>query len=150
MKYARIENNIAVEIFEHATIKPDEVHPEVIANQFIAVPSIVDVGWSNITGSWVAPEPELNPTVFIEPPKAKIMSPVSFKLLFTSAERVAIRAERQNDPIIDDFFDIIDDQRLNSVSLTSAQTIECIDYLQSKGLISEERANAIKSGDITS
>lgn len=32
------------------------------------------------------------------------VSPVQYKLLFTSQERIAIRAERQTDAVIDDFF----------------------------------------------
>ena len=72
-----------------------------------------------------------------------IISPVQFKLLFTSEERVAIKSARTTDPVIDDFFDIIDDPRLSEVNLNLTSTIDALKYLVTKNLITEVRKNQI-------
>ena len=68
------------------------------------------------------------------------VSPVQYKLLFTSAERIAIRAERQTDAVIDDFFDIIDDPRLDGVDVNGAASVSAVNYMQGQGLLTEARA----------
>lgn len=137
--YARIINNVAVDV---STNPQEEFHPD-IAAQFEPVPDEVKQGWiRNEAGEWEAPAP--TPT----PPEAPKVSPAEFKLLFTSVERVAIKAARATDPVIDDFFEIVEDQRLTYVDLGLQSTKDAIGYLQSKGLLTAERADAILSGKL--
>ena len=84
------------------------------------------------------------PAVFVPPQ----VSPVQFKLLFTSAERIAIKSERKTDPVIDDFFDIVDDQRLTQVDLGLKSTQDALAYLVTKQLLKEERKLQIIAGEL--
>ena len=79
------------------------------------------------------------------PPK---VSPVEFKLLFTPQERVAIKVAQASDPVIDDFYDIVEDPRLTVVDLGLQSTKYAIGYLQLKGLLTAERAAEILAGKI--
>ena len=85
------------------------------------------------------------PTEPVEPTNTDfyIISPVQFKLLFTSEERVAIKSARTSDPVIDDFFDIIDDPRLSIVNLKLSSTSEALTYFVTKNLITQVRKNEI-------
>ena len=76
------------------------------------------------------------PTEPVEPTNTDfyIISPVQFKLLFTSEERLAIKSARTSDPVIDDFFDIIDDPRLSIVNLKLSSTSEALTYFVTKNL----------------
>src|SRR5574343_1577031 len=67
---------------------------------------LVEVGWTYIGGAFIPP--------VVIPPS---VSPPEFKLLFTSNERVAIKAARSTDPVIADFMDIVEDPRLTTVNL---------------------------------
>lgn len=91
------------------------------------------------------PEPvEVTPTV----ETLERISPVEFKLRFTPQERVAIRAARQTDAMVDDFFDIIDDPRLTYVDLTLTSTIEAVNYLASVNLIAADRVDEILDTEV--
>lgn len=93
----------------------------------------------------VVPEPFVSPPA-PEPiiPDIKI-SPIEFKLLFTTAERIAIKEERATDPVIDDFYSIVEDPRLTEVNLSLSSTKNAINYLVSKNLITATRKNEILS-----
>lgn len=143
MKKAWIEND---RIRDIAPGNPDELyHPAVAALYNTEVPDEAANGDGWVNGQLVKPEPMVLEPVTIEPVAPKI-SPVEFKLLFTSAERVAIKAARTSDPIIDDFFDIVEDPRLTLVDLGLQSTKDAIDYLESKALITAERKAEILKG----
>jgi hypothetical protein len=74
------------------------------------------------------------------------ISPVEFKLCFTPQERIAIKAARATDPVLEDAFDILDDPRLTFVDLTLASTQGLIDYCVAQGHVTDERAVQIKAG----
>lgn len=84
------------------------------------------------------------------------VSPPTFKLLFTPQERIGIRAARsytgtaqagkELKAILDDWFEIIDDPRLQYVDLALPQTQEGINFLVTVGLLTAERAAEIKQG----
>ncbi|MBP8813919.1 MAG: hypothetical protein KBE25_06330 [Laribacter sp.] len=76
------------------------------------------------------------------------VSPVEFKLLFTADERVAINEVRASDPVIEDFFSIVEDPRLTFVNLELESTREALGYLVSKSLVSAERSIEILAGVI--
>lgn len=101
-------------------------------------------GWVN--GQLVKPEPPAPvepPEPVATPPK---VSPVEFKLLFTSAERVATKAARTSDPVVDDFYDIIEDPRLTHVDLGLQSTKDALVYMASQRLLTTERVEEILSG----
>lgn len=98
--------------------------------------------FSDETGDEYAFEPD---APVVEPPK---VSPVEFKLLFTAGERVAIKAARASDPVIDDFFSIIEDPRLTHVNLGLQSTQDALGYLETKGLITDARRVQILAGQV--
>ena len=139
--YARIINNVAVDVSPNPQ---EEFHPD-IAAQFEPVPDEVKQGWiRNEAGEWEAPapSPEPEPT----PSEATKVSPVEFKLLFTSAERVAIKAARATDQVIDDFYDIVEDPRLTFVDLGLQSTQDALSYMVAQGLLTAERRSEILAG----
>ena len=86
------------------------------------------------------------PTEIPLPAEAPRPSPVQFKLLFTPTERVAMNAAKSTDPVLQDFFNIVDDPRLAYVDLGLESTKQAIQYLASKDLIAPERIDQILSG----
>ena len=144
-KQARIVDDVAVDVVSG---DPAEMfHPD-IAAQFEPIPDNVETGWRRDpqTDAWSAPAPvEPQP----EPPaEASKVSPVEFKLLFSAQERVAIKAARATDPVIDDFFAIVEDPRLTHVNLGLQSTQDALAYLEAKGLITTDRRVQILAGQV--
>ena len=141
--FARIINNVAVDV---STNPQEQFHPD-IAAKFEPVPDDVQAGWArNEAGEWEAPAPTPEPTP--APTESPKVSPVEFKLLFTAGERVAIKAARASDPVIDDFLSIIEDPRLTHVNLGLQSTQDALGYLETKGLITDARRVQILAGKI--
>lgn len=80
-------------------------------------------GWSD--GKTIYADTDKSFTVAADLPK---VSPVEFKLLFTSAERLAINAARQSDLALDDFYKILDDPRLTEVDMNLESNQAAIEY----------------------
>lgn len=57
------------------------------------------------------------------------VNPVQFQLLFTGAERVKARSLRATDPVLDDFWRLLDDQRTITVNLSSVTVQEAVEYI---------------------
>lgn len=76
------------------------------------------------------------------------VSPIEFKLLFSAQERVAIKAARQTDPVIEDFFSIVEDPRLTHVNLALQSTQDALTYLEVNGFITTERRQEILAGQV--
>lgn len=74
------------------------------------------------------------------------LSPVQFKMCFTSQERIAIKALRATNPILEDAYEILDDPRLTTVDMALASNQQMIDYLVTLGVLTAERAAEIKAG----
>ena len=124
-------------------------HPDVAKFYATGVPDEAENGWVLENGAWRAPQvvamssasaPELTASLKV--------SPVQFKLLFTASERVAIKTARTSDPIIDDFYDIVEDPRLTYVDLELNSIQSAISYLQSKGLLTAERGTEVLAGKL--
>lgn len=141
--FARIINDVAVDVSSNPA---EEFHPS-IAAEFEPVPDEVQVGWGrNEDGEWEAPTPTPEPTP--APTESPKVSPVEFKLLFAPAERVAIKAARATDPVIDDFYDIVEDPRLTHVDLGLQSTKDALSYMVAQGLLTEERRLEILAGQV--
>ena len=114
MKYAYIRDGIVVHV---SSLSSEFVESAAVVTALDT--DIVKVGY------------RYDGVAFIPPVSTPIteISPIEFKLRFTSAERVKIRAARATDPAIDDFMDIIDDQHLQIVHLTLPETIGAVTYI---------------------
>lgn len=136
--FARVIDGYAVDV----SVSPEtDFHPD-IAAQFVSVPDPVRPGWVKVAGVWQAPAaPE--PVAAV----AARVSPVQFKLLFTAAERVAIKAARASNAVVDDYFSIVDDARLTHVDLGLSSTAAGLAYLVAKNLLTAERAAAILANE---
>ena len=73
-----------------------------------------------------------------------VPSSTQFKLLFTSMERVAIKGSA--DPIVQDFFSIVEDPRLTHVDLGLKSTQDALDYMTAIGIIAAGRKAEILTG----
>lgn len=143
MNNARIIDNVAVDVSRNPY---EQFHPS-IAEEFVPVLDEVQQGWIRTeAGEWSAPESLPEPTP--APTEAPKVSPVEFKLLFTSPERVAIKAARASDPVIDDFFDIVEDPRLTEVNLGLQSTKDALSYMVDQQLLTAERREQILSGQV--
>lgn len=141
MNYARVINDVAVDV---CTDPATHFHPD-IAKQFEQVPDNVNQGWIRKDGVWSAPEPAPQPEP--EPVYPKV-TPVQFKLLFTSPERVAIKAARATDPVVDDLWELVEDPRMTEVDFGLKSVRDSIEYLATAGLIAPERVAEIISGTL--
>lgn len=138
--FAKIIDNVAIDVSANPT---ESFHPDVAA-EFVNVPDIVEYGWRLINGEWVAPEVVIVPEVAIEP---KEVDPITFKLLFTSAERVAAKALRASDPAIDDFWTILDDPRTRTVDMRIPSIQAIIEYTLTAcnvGNVAERKAQILQ------
>lgn len=139
--FARIINDVAVDVSSNPA---NQFHPD-IAKDFVPVPDQVENGWTVEAGKWSAPTP-------VEPvapaPVYPKVSPVEFKMLFTSMERVAIRTARATDPTVDDFFDLVEDPRLSYVDLALPSVQGALHYLAATQLITDARIPEILSGNV--
>ena len=141
--YARVINNTAVDV---STDPTNQFHPD-IAREFEPVPDEVQAGWVRTDGQWSAPTPTPQPEPEPEPTYPKV-TPVQFKLLFTSPERVAIKAARATDPVVDDLWELVEDPRMTEVDFGLKSVRDPIEYLATAGLIEPERVGEIIIGTL--
>jgi hypothetical protein len=110
-------------------------------------------------GQWVAPpepDPAPEPIENMQPAFRTELTPPEFKLQFTSAERIAMRAARAyagtdetklaTQAVIDDWFDIIDDPRLTTVDLKHESTQQGVAFLVASGILTQARADEVLAG----
>ena len=139
--FARIINNVAVDVSSNPA---EQFHPSIAAD-FQPVPDEVRQGWVRTDDAWSAPASVPQPEPAAPP---IIVTPIQFQMLFTSAERIAIRHARATDEIIDDFCQIVEDPRLAEVNLSLGSVREGIAYLRQVGIITEDREAQILAGQI--
>ena len=139
--FARVIKNVAVDVCADPA---NSFHPG-IAREFEQVPDEVQAGWVRIDGVWSAPAPTPQPEP--EPTYPKV-TPVQFKLLFTSPERVAIKAARATDPVVGDLWELVEDPRMEYVDFGLKSVRDSIEYLATAGLIEPERVGEIISGTL--
>ena len=128
-------------------------HPTVAVHYDTDVTDDTLPGATLVDGEWV--NPPTTESTPVEPVVSKItVSPVEFKLLWTPQERVAIKTLKSTDPVIEDFYELIEDPRLKEVNLSLQSTQQAVEYLLFKlveaGTITEsqvaDRREAILSG----
>lgn len=142
-KHARIIDDVAVDVVDG---DPTTFFTANLAAEFVPVPENIVPGWRLNDGTWTAPVISEAPISEPLPLRRTVFTPPEFLLLFTAAERVAIRAARTSDPVVDDWLQILDDPRLSEVDVARASTRDGLDYLAAQGHITVERAAEIATG----
>lgn len=157
MRIVNLDGNYPVSIINISGISDEEVlerYPNAVQTDFNFEQPLncyrynPDSGAFNLIAGWedLIPPPE----------KAEFnVSPVHFKMLFTSAERVGLRTLRQSDPVIDDFFDLVDDPRTRHVDLAMQSVkdavLYCLVELSKIGVVANDnvtpRYEAILTGE---
>ncbi len=77
-------------------------------------------------------------------PKPPMVSVIEYKMLFTSAERIAVKASA--DPVIIDLQDLMNDPRTANVDLSLQSISDALDYMTAIGLIAAGRKAEILTG----
>lgn len=139
MKKARIIDGIAVDVCD----KPEDVFHPTLCQQFIEVPDDIQTGYMLVDGEWIKPTtPE---EIVIQEPQVSTIkvSTFDFKLLLTSAERVAVNESKATDALVNDFFSLIDDPRMTTIDLTLRSTKDIINHLVTINILTPQRAEDI-------
>lgn len=146
MKYAWIENDIIRDI---APGNPEQFyHPSVAAHYDTEVPDDAENGDTFSNGVLTKrPVPEVvvqtPEPVVVKPPKVSV---IEYKMLFTSAERIAVKAS--TDPVIIDLQELMNDPRTVNVDLSLQSISDALDYMTAIGLIAAGRKAEILTGEI--
>jgi hypothetical protein len=123
-------------------------HPDIAQLYDTEVPEGTLVGAELVEGVWRNPQLEKPPALPPAETSYPKLSPVEFKLLFTSQERIAIKAAQVTDPVVDDFMEIVDDPRLTFVDLGLTSTQNALLYLMSVNLLTDARRLEILQGRV--
>ena len=132
MKWARYMNGQLVEV---VTQNPADLFVAEIAAQFMVVDDEVTV----------PTRPKPTPSVQVAPVPPKV-SVIEYKMLFTSAERIAVKAS--TDPVIIDLQELMNDPRTVNVDLSLKSISDTLDYMTYLGLIAPGRKAEILTGEI--
>lgn len=170
MNYARIINDIAVDV----STDPSRSFTPNIAAEFVPVVGEVQPGWKLISeiidGALTAGQVFKPPGTTIEsysdmvdgapvakyryvdaapvavaaiPPKVTV---IEYKMLFTSAERIAVKASI--DPVMIDLQELMNDPRTTNVDLSLQSIQDALDYMTYLGLIAPGRKAEILTGKV--
>ena len=142
MKYARVVNQTAVDV---RTKSPEGFFTPNVAAEFVTVPEEIEDGWTFDGEVWAEPV-QIDPNPIEPTASYPQLTPLEFKMCFTVTERLAIKAAKETDPILQDTYEILDDVRLKTVDLNLASNRALIDYLVSLSCVTLERAEQIKLG----
>lgn len=119
--FARIVGDMVADV---STAPHENFHPT-LAIEFVEVPAEVQPGWIKVDGVWTAPS-AAEPT---EPqPSYPTVGPIHFKMLFTALERLKAKELRGVDPMLDDFWALIEDPRTDVVNLALQSVQAAVEY----------------------
>lgn len=122
--FARIINAVAVDV---STAPHEHFHPS-LAVEFVEVPAEVQPGWHLENGQWQAP-PAVEPHPVPESaPSYPTVGPIHFQMLFTAAERLKAKELCASDPMLDDFWELIEDPRTDVVNLSLQSVQTAVQY----------------------
>lgn len=144
MKYAWLQASIIRDICNG---DPGSLfHPDIAALYDTEVPDEAmqgDTFEDGVLTPKPIPEPVAVEPVAPVPPKVSV---IEYKMLFTSAERIAVKASV--DPIIIDLQELMNDPRTTTVDLSLQSISDALDYMTAIGLIAVGRKAQILSGQI--
>lgn len=121
-------------------------HPDIAALYDTDVPDEAQNGDSFVSGVWTAkpvPDAVVPEPVAPVPPKVTV---IEYKMLFTSAERIAVKASA--DPVVVDLRELMDDPRTSHVDLSLQSIRDALDYMTVLGLIATGRKAEILTGEV--
>lgn len=130
--WARNANNSVVDV---TTMDPSLIYYPTLAAQFIPVPDGTQNGWT-----WPVPVAPSPPPVQYR----TLLTRAEYLTLFTSAERVAIRAS--TDAGVVDWLLLLFDPSAMQVDLTQPSIATALEYLVSKSLLTSDRPATILQG----
>lgn len=144
MRKAWIENDVIRDIAPAGD--PFEFyHPDVAKFYDTDVPEEAQNGDTFVDGVLTPrPAPEPAPTPEPVAPTPPTIGVIAFKLLFTAAERIAVKTSA--DPVVQDFWQLIEDPRTTEVNLALKSVQDALGYLETHGLINAGRAAQISTG----
>lgn len=138
-KKALIIDGHAVNVVEASDLATS-FHPD-IAKDFVSVPDVVEQGWRKTGSTWSAPESVEEAAPYL-PPEAFVIDVPGFKMRFTPAQLVAIRAS--GDGAVKAFLsEILDDPRTTAVNLALPFVQSAVAHLATVNLIAEADVSAI-------
>jgi hypothetical protein len=144
MKYAWIEND---KIRDIAHGNPSEIfHADVAKFYDTQVPdeAVNGQGWD---GANLIPIPE--PVVVIPEPQPVVppkVSAIEYKMLFTVQERIAIKTSA--DAVIQDLYELLNDQRVATVDLSLKSISDALDYMTALNILAVGRKAEILLGKV--
>lgn len=144
-KYAYVVDGVAQDVVSppDGFSIDDCFHPDLISS-FIEVPDEVVKGSKLKSGKWSIPKED--PTPSPPPVTYPVVTPETFLMFFTSAERIAIKRLVPTDEVIDDWWSIVNNPKLTEVDLNLESAREAIDYLITLGILTEARKAEILAG----
>lgn len=122
MNYARIVDDIAVDV----STDPEQHFHHALACDFIEVPDEVRPGWRLNAGEWQAPQ-DLEPAPLPQVTYPAV-GPIHFKMLFAVQERLKAKELRATDPVLDDFWGLVEDPRTDMVNLALQSVQAAVEY----------------------
>lgn len=142
MKQAWIESGVIRDV---AQDDPQALyHPDIAALYDTEVPDDAANGdtWDGetLTKPVMATPAPVEPQAPV-PPKVDV---ITYKLLFTSAERIATRTS--TDPVIQDLQDLMNDPRTQNVDLALKSVQDALDYMTYIGILAPGRKAEILTG----
>jgi hypothetical protein len=145
MKYAWIEND---KIRDIAHSNPSEIfHADVAKFYDTQVPdeAVNGQGWDG-TNLIPIPVPEvvIPEPVPVVPPKVSV---IEYKMLFTVQERIAIKTS--TDAVIQDLYELLNDQRVDTVDLSLKSISDALDYMTALNILVVGRKAEILLGKVT-
>jgi hypothetical protein len=143
-KKAWIENGLVRDV---AHADPLTIyHPDIAALYSADVPDDAANGdaWDGeVLTKPTPPAPVEPPVEVVKPPTVGV---ITYKMLFTSAERIAVKASL--DPVIVDLQELMNDPRTTVVDLSLQSISDALDYMTALGLIAPGRKAQILTGEL--
>lgn len=145
MKYAWLSNTTIRDICPGNPA--ESYHPDIAALYDTQVPDDAAPGDTFADGvltkpvvpEYIAPEPVA--PVAPKPPTVKV---IDYKMLFTSAERIASKAS--TDPVMVDLMEIMNDPRTTHIDLARQSMSDALDYMTHIGILAVGRKAEILTG----
>lgn len=123
--YAVIKDGVVVNV----VVSESALEPNWIPSQ------IAQIGWGYDGTNFIPPPPEP------PPPPVFVITKVAFVSRFTSAEYVGIVTAANSDPTVQAWYDML--FIANSIDLEDQRTIDGVNFMVSKNLLTAARANEI-------
>lgn len=99
--------------------------------------NIMGMTYNKTTGELSGePTPILVPTV---------VTIAQFKQLFTAQERLSIKQARLTDPLLEEYYSVLEDPGLATIDLNLQSTKDLVALLVTKNLLTQERASEVLS-----